>query len=91
MLPPCHCRWGGRPIQDWADLLQPRLKGKVAFQDSPREFVAIALRTLGLPWNATSQDVDLAGLSLRDLRERVEQLRKQVQADAWLQPCRGCA
>lgn len=39
-------RW---PICTWPDLLQPSLKGRIAFPDNPREFVGIALKTLGHP------------------------------------------
>ncbi len=58
-LPPCRwgatlllyrkdrlLRRGGRPLLDWSDLLQPLLRGRVAMVDSPRELVAVALRTL---------------------------------------------
>jgi ABC-type Fe3+ transport system substrate-binding protein len=34
------------PIRCWADLLQPSLKGRIAFPDNPREFVGIAFKTL---------------------------------------------
>ena len=27
-------------MEDWEDLLQPKLEGRVAWTDSPREFVA---------------------------------------------------
>ena len=39
-------RRGGRPVREWRDLLQPALRGRVAFPESSREFVGIALRTL---------------------------------------------
>ena len=35
-------------LTDWDDLLDPRLANRVAFMDSPRELVGIALKTLGL-------------------------------------------
>jgi ABC-type Fe3+ transport system substrate-binding protein len=37
------------PIRCWADLLQPALKGRIAFPDNPREFVGIAFKTLNHP------------------------------------------
>jgi hypothetical protein len=37
-------RRGGSPVTDWADLLQPALKGKVAMVESSREFVGVALK-----------------------------------------------
>ena len=70
-----------RPIRDWGDLLQPRLRGRLAMADSPRELVAIALATLGLPLNATAADIDAAGVGADGLRTRVDELRQQV---AWL-------
>lgn len=39
-------RRGGWPLLDWSDLMQPLLRGRVAMVDSPRELVAVALRTL---------------------------------------------
>ena len=33
-------------MRDWSDLLQPQLKGRIAFSASSREFVGIALKTL---------------------------------------------
>ena len=75
----CAGRWGGRPIRDWADLLQPRLRGRLAMVDSPRELVAIALATLGLPLNASAADVEAAGCGAGGLRARVDELRQQVR------------
>ncbi|KAK9817763.1 hypothetical protein WJX72_001828 [[Myrmecia] bisecta] len=72
-------KWGGVPITDWSDLLQPRLKGKIAFMDSPREFVGVALKTLGLPFNARARDLAAHGLTVEDVRRRIEQLREQVR------------
>ncbi|KAK9845493.1 hypothetical protein WJX81_007872 [Elliptochloris bilobata] len=72
-------RWGGRPIRDWGDLLQPRLRGRLAMVDSPRELVAVALATLGLPLNATAADVLMAGVGVDGLRARVDELRQQVR------------
>lgn len=68
-----------RPIRDWSDLLQPALRGRVAFSESPRELVGIALKTLGLPFNATAADVRRAGVSRDALRERVSALRAQAR------------
>lgn len=77
------CRQGGKPIRDWVDLLQPALKGRVAFVDSPREFVGVAFKTLGLPFNASPADVQKAGLSPANVKERVAALRKQVCPVLW--------
>lgn len=72
-------RRGGTPIRDWADLLQPGLRGRVGFVDSPREFLGVAAKTLGLPLNASAQDMQRRGVSAAQLRERVQQLRRQVR------------
>ena len=78
----CPCRRGGSPIEDWGDLLQPRLAGRIAWVDSPREFVGAALKTLGLGLNASAADLAAAGVSAADVRARVEQLRQQVPGPA---------
>ncbi|KAL4427736.1 hypothetical protein ABPG75_001825 [Micractinium tetrahymenae] len=43
-------------IQDWADLLAPQLKGRVGFIDSPRDVVGVAMKTLGLGFNASAAE-----------------------------------
>jgi hypothetical protein len=72
-------RWGGRPVLDWPDLLQPQLKGKVAFVDSSREFVGIALKTLGVSFNTTAAGLAAAGVDAGALRRRVDELRLQAR------------
>jgi spermidine/putrescine-binding protein len=75
-------RWGGSPsatISDWDDLLLPGLKGRVAFIDSPRELVGVALKTLGLPYRATASDLISCGLSRQDLIERVKKIVGQIK------------
>ena len=71
-------RRGGHPIEDWKDLLQPKLEGRLAWTDSPREFVGAALQTLGMHFNSTAADLKAAGVSEADLAEAVARLRKQV-------------
>ena len=71
-------RRDGRPIEDWPDLLQPRLKGRVAFVESPRELVGVALKTLGLSFNSRLEDLDDAGVTLEQLEERLKALYGQV-------------
>ena len=72
-------RRGGHPIEDWTDLLQPKLEGRIAWTDSPREFVGAALQTLGMNFNSTAADLKAAGISEHDLAAAVARLRKQVQ------------
>ncbi len=42
-------RKGRHAITRWQDLLQPGLRGRIALPEAPREFVGIALKTLGHP------------------------------------------
>ncbi|CAL8462508.1 g2041 [Coccomyxa elongata] len=72
-------RAGGRPIRDWGDLLQPCLWQRVAWVDSPREFVGAALKSLGARFNTRAADLASAGISEADLAERVDRLRQQVR------------
>lgn len=71
-------RWGGEPIADWDDLLKPSLKGRIGFFDSPREFVGIALKTLGLQYNSTVEDMNACGVDEDMLMTRIQRLASQV-------------
>lgn len=42
------------------------------------EFVGVALKTLGLPYNASAAEMQRRGVGLAELRGRVQELRKQV-------------
>ena len=75
-------RWGGSRsyrITDWDDLLLPGLKGRIAFIDSPRELVGVALKTLGLGYNSTVADMAACGVSESDVATRVKRLIDQVK------------
>lgn len=72
------CRRGGIPVHDWADLLQPRLEGRLGFLDSPRDFIGVALKTLGLPFNCSHAQLTKSTVSLQQLKSRVKHLRQQV-------------
>ena len=65
-------------MTDWQDLLQPQLRRKVACTDAPREYIGLALKTMGLPLNASARDVRAAGLSEADVADAVRCVRKQV-------------
>lgn len=65
-------------INDWSDLLQPRLRGRIGFTDSPRELVGVALKTLGMSYNSRPSDLARAGISVHALRERLQELHGQV-------------
>lgn len=70
------------PIKTWSDLLQPALKGRVAFPDNPREFLGIAFKTFNNPhigFNATRSDFVAVGIGADDVRERVRQLKRQAR------------
>lgn len=71
-------RRGGAAIQDWSDLLQPRLQGRLGFSDTPREFVGVALKTLGLPFNCSHTQLKASGVTTQQLADRLYQLRQQV-------------
>ncbi|KAL3137083.1 hypothetical protein ABBQ32_006668 [Trebouxia sp. C0010 RCD-2024] len=73
------CKRGGVAIRDWSDLLQPRLRGRLAFLDSPREFVGVGLKTLGLPFNCSQAQLEASGITVGQLKERLQQLRLQVR------------
>lgn len=77
--PDSLCRRGGHEIKDWSDLLQPRLRGRLAFLDSPREFVGVALKTLGLPYNCTYAQLKASHITLQQLKQRLRQLYDQVR------------
>jgi spermidine/putrescine-binding protein len=77
-------RAGGWPIRDWEDLLQPSLAGRVAWVDSPREFVGAALKTFGGSFNSSAAQLAAAGITEQDVVRRVSQLRDQV---ASRRPC----
>jgi hypothetical protein len=51
----------------------------VAFIDSSREFVGIALKTLGLSLNTTAAGLSAAGVAEGTLRRRVDELRLQAK------------
>uniref|UniRef100_A0A383VEJ6 Uncharacterized protein n=1 Tax=Tetradesmus obliquus TaxID=3088 RepID=A0A383VEJ6_TETOB len=93
----CPYRWGAMlvaykrdqltrhnrsPIRCWPDLLQPALKGRIAFPDNPREFVGIALKTLGHPaigFNATEADLAAAGCDREAVKSHITRLKSQAR------------
>jgi spermidine/putrescine-binding protein len=72
-------RRAGGPLRDWDDLLRPALRGRLAFVDSPRELVAVALRTLGLPPGAGARQLAACGVGEAALAARVAALAAQVR------------
>ncbi|KAI7842702.1 hypothetical protein COHA_003633 [Chlorella ohadii] len=74
-------RWdklGRGGVRDWRDLLQPALRGRVGFIDSPRDVIGAALKTLGLGYNSSAADLRRCGLTEEDLRLRVQRFVKQA-------------
>jgi hypothetical protein len=43
-----------------------------------REFIGVALKILGLPYNATAEDLRRRGVTLADLHTTIVQLKQQV-------------
>lgn len=74
-------------MEDWKDLLQPKLEGRIAWTNSPCEFVGAALQTLGMHFNSTATDLKAAGVSEVDLAAAVARLRRQVSQLAYW--CKG--
>lgn len=72
-------RGGGGGGVDWNDLLQPALKKKIAFMDSSRELVGVALKTLGLQFNTSAKDLANCGITEDDVIRRVDQLASQIR------------
>ena len=66
-------------ISDWDDLLMPALGRRIAFMDSPREIVGIALKTLGMSYNSSSLDMRRCGISEDDVIRRVAALVSQAR------------
>lgn len=66
------------PIKKWEDLWHPRLVGRVAMVNSPREVVGATLKSLGAPYNVDSFEKDVKG-GRKAVAERFKTLRKQVR------------
>ena len=75
-------RYKDLTLADWDDLLDPRLANRIAFMDSPRELVGMALKTFGLRYNSSAAEAQQCGVSPEDVRRRVTQLVSQAKAQA---------
>ena len=78
-------------VVDWNDLLQPALKKKIAFMDSSRELVGVALKTLGLSFNTSARDLSKCGLTEEDVIRRVDQLASQMRVFGSMDSTRAMA
>lgn len=56
-----------------------RAQGRVGFVDAPRELVGAALKSMGLHYNTSVQDLKAAGVSEEDVRAAVARLRRQAR------------
>lgn len=74
----CGFRRGAKPIEDWQDLLQPALKGRLGISEGPREFMAAVFKSLDLPLNATTEDLASFHVSRAALHAQVAAFRAQV-------------
>ena len=72
-------RYKDLTLADWDDLLDPRLANRIAFMDSPRELVGMALKTFGLRYNSSAAEAQQCGVSPEDVRRRVTQLVSQAK------------
>lgn len=52
---------GKTVLQDWADLWQPELAGRISMVNSPREVVGAVLKYMGASYNTTDIDLQVAG------------------------------
>lgn len=50
----------------------------MGFVESPRDFVGVVMKSLGLTFNATSSDATNCGIAKSTIMERAAQLRRQV-------------
>ncbi|XP_059663045.1 uncharacterized protein LOC132308820 isoform X2 [Cornus florida] len=66
------------PIEDWADLWQPQLAGKISMVDSPREVVGVVLKCMGASYNTKDIDSEVAG-GRNAVQQKLALLQKQVR------------
>ncbi|GMH42374.1 hypothetical protein BSKO_10293 [Bryopsis sp. KO-2023] len=69
---------GVKSFEDWSDLLHPKLKSRIAFLDSPREFIGMAQKSLGLSYNDGILEMQAKGVSEEKLKARVKDLKAQI-------------
>jgi putative spermidine/putrescine transport system substrate-binding protein len=69
--------------QDWDDLWQPELRGRVSLLDQPREVIGLALKRLGQSYNTPNP------AAVAELRPTLAALNRQTKlysSDTYLQP-----
>lgn len=65
-------RWVREPIQDWSDLWEPQVRGKLTLPDHPREVIGLTLKRLGRLYDTRLREED------PELREALAELQDQV-------------
>jgi putative spermidine/putrescine transport system substrate-binding protein len=71
------------PPQDWADLWNPQLKGKISLLDQPREVIGLTLKKQGKSYNT----MDLKAVSgLPEALRSLHQQAKFYSSDNYIQP-----
>ncbi|EEF42498.1 transporter, putative [Ricinus communis] len=66
------------PIEDWADLWRPDLKGRISMIDSPREVVGAVLKYMGASYNAKDIELEVHG-GKSAVQENLALFGKQVR------------
>ncbi|KDP39729.1 hypothetical protein JCGZ_02749 [Jatropha curcas] len=66
------------PIEDWADLWQPKLAGRISMVDSPREVVGAVLKYMGASYNTENIELEVPG-GRKAVQQNLAFLQKQVR------------
>lgn len=66
------------PIEDWADLWQPKLTGRISMVDSPREVVGAVLKYMGASYNTKNIELEVTG-GRNSVQKNLALLEKQVR------------
>uniref|UniRef100_A0A7N1A0H5 Uncharacterized protein n=1 Tax=Kalanchoe fedtschenkoi TaxID=63787 RepID=A0A7N1A0H5_KALFE len=67
-----------KPIEDWEDLWQPGLRGRISMVGCPREVVGAVLKYMGTSYNTDSIELQVSG-GRNAVLENLNLLRKQVR------------
>ncbi|XP_050234367.1 uncharacterized protein LOC126682670 [Mercurialis annua] len=66
------------PIEDWADLWRPELKGRISMIDSPREVLGAVFKYMGASYNTKNIESDVSG-GKKTVQQNLALLAKQVR------------
>ncbi|CAM8880745.1 unnamed protein product [Rhodiola kirilowii] len=67
-----------KPIEDWDDLWQPSLQGRISMVGCPREVVGAVLKHMGMSYNTDNMELQVSG-GRNAVLENLRLLRKQVR------------